>query len=68
MRTWWEGGVCRVSYRKTTADGQWQISRLEYDTVSRADYRHGRRSAQPIDVARLSRAFPQDIQGPDELV
>src|SRR5688572_15538853 len=37
VRTWWEGGVYRVNYRKDAA-GYWKISRLEYDTLSRADY------------------------------
>jgi hypothetical protein len=67
VRTWWEGGVYKASYRKSTA-GVWQISRLEYDTLSRADWRTGRRYAQPIEVARLATRFPQDPQGPDSLV
>src|SRR5262245_64031442 len=40
VRTWWEGGVYRVNYRKDVA-GDWQISRLEYETLSRAEYRSG---------------------------
>jgi hypothetical protein len=68
VQTWWEGGVYRVTYRKNAADGRWQISRLEYDTLSRADYRSGRTYARPISVSRLSRRFPEDQQGPDGLV
>lgn len=68
VQTWWEGGVYRINYRKDAADGRWQISRLEYDTLSRADWRPGRSYAQPIGVARFSRRFPMDQQGPDELV
>jgi hypothetical protein len=67
VRTWWEGGVYRVSYRKDAA-GSWKIGRLEYDTLSRADYRTGKRYAQPISVARLATRFPADLQGPDALV
>lgn len=67
VQTWWEGGVYHVSYRKDAA-GRWQISRLEYDTLSRADYRSGRSYAQPISVARFSKRFPEDLQGPDALV
>jgi hypothetical protein len=67
VRTWWEGGVYRVSYRKD-ATGRWKISRLEYDTLSRADYRSGRSYAEPIYVARYARCFPEDQQGPDGLV
>jgi hypothetical protein len=68
VRTWWEGGVYRVSYRKDAADGPWKISRLEYDTLSRADYRTGRSYARPISVARFATCFPEDQQGPDDLV
>jgi hypothetical protein len=68
VRTWWEGGVYRVSYRKDAADRPWKISRLEYDTLSRADYRPGRSYAQPISVARFATCFPEDQQGPDDLV
>jgi hypothetical protein len=66
VRTWWEGGVYRIEYRKD-GEGSWKISRLEYDTLSRADWRPGRSYAQPISVARLSTRFPADQQGPDEL-
>jgi hypothetical protein len=68
VQTWWEGGVYRINYRKDAADARWQISRLEYDTLSRADWRPGRSYAQPIAVARFSKRFPADLQGPDELV
>lgn len=68
VRTWWEGGVYKVAYRKDAADGRWKISRLEYDTLSRADWRSGRSWAQPIAVARLSTRFPEDRHGPDHLV
>ena len=67
VRMWWEGGVYRVNYRKDEA-GHWKISRLEYDTLSRADYRPGRSYAQPISVARFATCFPEDQQGPDDLV
>ncbi len=67
VRTWWEGGVYRVNYRKDVA-GHWKISRLEYDTLSRADYRSGKSYAQPISVSRFATRFPADQQGPDDLV
>ena len=66
VRTWWEGGVYRINYRKDVA-GHWKISRLEYDTLSRADYRSGKRYAQPISVSRFAMRFPADPQGPDDL-
>lgn len=68
VRTWWEGGVYKVSYRRAAVDGRWQIARLEYETLSRADYRPGKRYAQPIAVARLATRFPADPHGPDRLV
>jgi len=67
VRTWWEGGVYRVNYRKDAA-GHWKISRIEYDTLSRADYRSGKSYAQPISVSRLATRFPADPHGPDDLV
>ncbi len=68
VQTWWEGGVYKVAYRKNAADGAWQIIRLEYDTLSRADYRPGRSYAAPISAAYFATRFPDDQQGPDELV
>ena len=67
VRTWWEGGVYRVNYRKDM-EGHWKIGRLEYDTLSRADYRSGKSYAQPISVSRFATRFPADQQGPDDLV
>jgi len=66
VRTLWEGGIYRVNYRKDEA-GHWKISRLEYDTLSRADYRSGKSYAQPISVSRFDTRFPADQQGPDDL-
>ena len=68
VRTWWEGGAYHVTYRKDVTAGRWTISRLEYRTLARADYRSGRTYATPIAVAPLTTRFPADQQGPDELV
>jgi hypothetical protein len=67
VRTWWEGGVYRIHYRKDVS-GRWKIGRLEYDTLSRADYRSGKSYAQPISVSPLDTRFPEDQEGPDDLV
>ncbi len=67
VHTWWEGGQYRIDYLRDAA-GSWKISRLEYHTLSRADYRPGRSYARPITVAPLARRFPDDPQGPDRLV
>lgn len=67
VRTWWEGGVYRVAYRRDAA-GRWKIGHLEYDALSRADWRPGRSYARSIAAAPFATRFPQDEQGPDELV
>jgi hypothetical protein len=67
VRTWWEGGVYRVNYRKD-ASGLWKIRRIEYDTLSLADYRSGKSYAQPISVPSFATRFPADPHGPDELI
>jgi hypothetical protein len=67
VRTWWEGGVYKIAYQKDVA-GSWRIGRLEYDTLVRADYRPGKRYAQPISVPRMATRFPEDPHGPDALV
>lgn len=48
VRTWWEGGVYAVDYVKDREG--WKIRRLEYRTLSRADYRAGRSYAKPLDT------------------
>lgn len=68
VRTWWEGGAYHVTYRKDAVSGRWTISRLEYRTLARADYRSGRTYAAPIAVAPLTTRFPVDQLGPDELI
>lgn len=69
VRRWWEAGIYHVSYaRGDTADGDWKIGRLEYETLARADYRPGRSYAGPIDVSPFSTRYPEDPLGPDALV
>lgn len=48
VRTWWEGGIYEVSYRRDAAEDRWEIARLEYRTLSRADFRPGRTWAKPL--------------------
>jgi hypothetical protein len=52
VQTWWEGGVYNVIYVKG-ADGHWKIRRLEYKTLSRADYRPGRSYATAIATSPI---------------
>jgi len=68
VKTWWEGGVYHVNYRKDDVHGRWKISQLEYRTLSRADYRPGRSYARPIAVAAIATRYPEDPQGPDSLL
>jgi hypothetical protein len=68
VRTWWEGGIYDVSYRRDAVDGRWLISWLEYNTLARADYRSGRSWAGPMTVPAFSARYPADPRGPDALV
>lgn len=67
VRNWWEGGVYRVSYQNDSTAG-WKIRRLEFRTLSRADWRQGKRYAQSIEVAGFIDRYPLDPLGPDELI
>jgi hypothetical protein len=62
VQTWWEGGTYSAAYVKDAVDGRWKISRLEYNTLSRADYRPGRSYAMPMAESPLSAKYLQDVQ------
>lgn len=68
IQTWWEGGNYKVSYVKDAKNKDWLINKLEYLTLSRADYREGRSYAQAISVSQFSTIYPADRGGPDKLV
>jgi len=65
---WWEGGVYKLSYLKNIKDGSWKIKRLEYKTLSSADYRLGKSYAKPISIPEFSKVYPEEPAGPDKLV
>jgi hypothetical protein len=65
---WWEGGIYDLSYVKNIKDGSWKVKRLEYRTISKADYRPGKSSVMPINVQCFSKVYPADPTGPDRLV
>ncbi|MFC1495307.1 nuclear transport factor 2 family protein [Thermodesulfobacteriota bacterium] len=65
---WWEGGTYEVSYIKNIKNGSWKIKKLEYNVLSRADYRSGKSFAKPIDISLFSKTYPEDPAGPDRLV
>lgn len=65
---WWEGGIYNVSYVKDMKSRKWKIKRLEYKTLSKADYKPGRKYAKPIDIPAFSKVYPSDPSGPDKLL
>jgi hypothetical protein len=65
---WWEGGTYEVAYLKDIKDGKWKMKRLEYRTLSKADYKPGRSYAKPISVPSFSKVYPEDRTGPDKLM
>lgn len=63
VRSWWEGGRYNASYEKDATDGRWKISRLEYRTLSRADYRPGRSWATAMPDSPLAMRQLEDLRG-----
>jgi len=68
IQKWWEGGVYEVGYVKDAGSENWKIKKLEYRSLSRADYRPGRSCAKPISVPPFSEIYPEDPDGPDRLI
>jgi hypothetical protein len=68
IRKWWEAGSYEISYVKGAENDDWKIRRLEYRTLSKADYRPGKSHAGPISVPLFSKAYPEDPAGPDKLI
>lgn len=68
IRKWWEGGVYKLSYVKDVRNGDWKIKKLEYNTLSMADYKPGRSYANTISVPKFSKVYPEEQAGPDKLV
>ncbi|MBN1570178.1 MAG: nuclear transport factor 2 family protein [Acidobacteria bacterium] len=66
IRQWWEGGIHEVSYVKE--GDAWKIKRLEYQVMSKADYKPGRSYAKPISVPQFSGIYPENPNGPDKLI
>ena len=68
IQRWWEGGTYELSYVKDIKNGNWKIKRLEYRTLSRADYKPGRTYAKAISVPVFSDVYPKNPDGPDKLI
>ena len=66
LRQWWEGGLYENEYIKE--DGIWKPFRLRYFPFWHADYEKGWTYTRPNYVPFLSTVYPEDPEGPDELV
>jgi hypothetical protein len=63
----WEAGVYENTYRKE--DGVWKIGVLNYNVFFYAPYDQGWGKVKPgYAVPPFSRTFPEDPNGPDELI
>jgi hypothetical protein len=61
----WEGGIYENRYAKT--DGVWRIQLFDYNMLWQADYDKGW-THSGVHLKPLTRTFPEDPRGPDELV
>jgi SnoaL-like domain len=63
----WEGGVYENTYLKE--DGVWKIGVLNYNVLFYAPYEQGWGRVKPgYAVPAFSRTYPEDPNGPDELI
>ncbi|KAF2743008.1 hypothetical protein M011DRAFT_529426 [Sporormia fimetaria CBS 119925] len=62
---WWEGGIYENEYIKE--NGVWKIFRLKYFPFWHATFEKGWSHTQENYVPFLSKLFPEDSEGPDEL-
>lgn len=65
---WWEVGTFEVRYEKDIKTDDWKIKNLEYNVLSRSDYRPGKTYASPVNIPLFSRTYPEEPSGPDMLV
>ena len=61
----WEGGIYENTYVKE--DGVWKIKLLNYNMLWQANYREGWHDSE-AHLGALTKTFPEDPNGPDELV
>ncbi|MEJ2109511.1 MAG: nuclear transport factor 2 family protein [Acidobacteriota bacterium] len=66
IRKWWEGGIQQVRYVKEGSE--WKIRRIEYQSLSKADYRPGKLHARSIEIPAFDRTYPADPTGPDRIL
>jgi len=65
-RQWWEGGIYENQYVKE--DGIWKIKVLNYRPFWHADFDKGWAYTQPEYVPMADTTYPEDPNGPDELI
>ncbi len=65
-RQWWEGALYENTYVKR--EGVWRIKRLDYRPVWFCTFENGWAFTPPDFVPLLSTTYPEDPEGPDELV
>lgn len=65
-RQWWEGGLYENTY--TAQDGVWKIKVLFYRPFWHADFTTGWAHTPPDYVPNSSLTYPEDPDGPDELL
>ena len=64
-RQFWEAGIYENTYLKE--DGIWKIKCLHYNMLWRADHHQGWANSD-VHLTPITRAFPDDPNGPDELL
>jgi hypothetical protein len=65
-RQWWEGGIYENQYVKE--DGVWKIKVLNYRPFWHADFDKGWAYTRPEYVPMADTTYPEDPDGPDELI
>jgi hypothetical protein len=65
-RQWWEGGIYENQYVRE--NGVWKLKVLNYNPFWHADYETGWAHTRPEYVPMASVTYPEDPDGPDELI
>ncbi|TPX15918.1 uncharacterized protein E0L32_000252 [Thyridium curvatum] len=65
---WWEGGIYENEYIRDGPDGSWRILRLRYFPFWHGDFEHGWGYKVAGFVPFMSKTYPEDPNGPDEVV
>lgn len=66
VRQWWEGGLYENQYIKE--NGVWKFFKMRYFAFWHSDYVAGWAETSPNYVPFPTATYPEDPQGPDELV